>query len=102
MTKRFPRFQKIPEVTINREVKVRGEPTRGFSTIFDLENVFVINSHILAELRKKLKNKMILGTTSTHKEATYEEMENPFHAAAGNMSTRMEVLLSIANGLLSS
>ena len=45
---------------------------------------------------------MILGTTSTHKEATYEEMENPFHGAAGNMSTRMEVLLSIANGLLSS
>ena len=93
----------VTEVTINREVKVRGEPTReGFSTIFDLENVFVINSHILAELRKKLKNKMILGTTSTHKEATYEEMENPFHGAAGNMSTRMEVLLSIANGLLSS
>ena len=93
----------VTEVTINREVKVHGEPTREvFSTIFDLENVFVINSHILAELRKKLKNKMILGTTSTHKEATYEEMENPSHGAAGNMSTRMEVLLSIAHGLLSS
>lgn len=62
----------VTKVTINREVKVRGEPTREvFSTIFDLENVFIINSHILAELRKKLKNKMILGTTSTHKEATY-------------------------------
>ena len=64
------------EVTINREVKVRGGPMRGgCSTSFDAENDFVLNSHILAELRKEFKNKMRLTTASTHKEATYEEMQ---------------------------
>ena len=43
----------VTEVTIYREVKVRGGPMRGgFSTRFDAENDFVLNSHILAELRK--------------------------------------------------
>ena len=46
----------VTEVTINREVKVRGEPVRGgYSTSFDAENDFVLNFHILAELRKELK-----------------------------------------------
>ena len=56
-------------------MKVRGGPMGGFSTSFDAENDFVLNSHILAELRKKLKSKMRLKTASTHKEATYGEME---------------------------
>ena len=46
----------------------------GYSTSFDAENEFVINSHILAELRKELKSKMRLATASTRKEATYGEM----------------------------
>ena len=70
------RFSTIPgdlvtEVTINREVKIRGWPMRGeYSTSFDAENYFVLNSHILAELRKELKSKMGLKTASTHKETT--------------------------------
>ena len=64
----------VTEVTINREV--RGGPmTGGCSTSFDAENDFVLNSHILAELRKEFKNKMRLKTASTPKEATYEEIQ---------------------------
>ena len=97
-------------------MKVRGGPVRGRCKIsFDAENDFVLNSHILAELRKELKTKMRLKTASTQKEATYGEMQrqkeqiqslktyvNPFHGAARNMVTGAEVPVSIANGLLSS
>ena len=110
----------VTEVTINREVKVRGGPMRGgYSTSFDAENDFVLNSHILAKLLKELKGKMRLKTASTHKEATYGEMQrheeqiqslsknlkryvNLFHRAARNMVTGAEVPVSIVNGLLSS
>ena len=61
---------------------------------------------------------MRLKTASTHKEATYGEMQrrteqtqsllknlktyvSPFHGASRNMATGTEVLLSIVNGLLS-
>ena len=92
----------VTEITINREVKVRGEPMRGgYSTSFDAENDFLLNSHILAELRKELKGNMRLKTASTHNEDTYGEMQrheeqiksllknlkthvNPFHGAARN------------------
>ena len=46
-----------------------------YSTSFDSENDFDIDSHILAELRKQLKSKMRLKTASTNKEATYGEMQ---------------------------
>ena len=66
----------VTEATINREVKVHGGPMRGgYSTSFDAENDFVLNSLILAELRKELKSKMSLKTASTHKEAIYGEMQ---------------------------
>ena len=109
----------VTEVTINREVKVRGGPMRGaYSTSFNAENGFVLKSLILTELRKELKSKMRLKTASKHKEATYGEMQrlkeqtqsllkilktnfSPFHGAARNMATGTEVLVSIANGLLS-
>ena len=42
-----------------------------YSTSFDAENNFVLNSQILAELRKELKSKMRLKTASVHKEDTY-------------------------------
>ena len=38
-----------------------------YSTSFDSENDFVIDSHILAELRKQLKSKMRLKTASANK-----------------------------------
>ena len=45
---------------------MRGE----YSTSFDAENYFALNSHILAEFRQELKSKMGLKTASTHKETT--------------------------------
>ena len=43
----------VNEETINREINVRGGPMRGgCSTSIDAENDFIINSYILAKLRK--------------------------------------------------
>ena len=67
------RFSIIPEdlvkeVTISIEVKVCGGQLRGgYSTSFYAENNFDLNSHIIAELRKELKNKVTLKASSTHK-----------------------------------
>ena len=49
----------------------------GYSISFNAENDFVLNSHILSELWKELKSKMRLKTASasTHKEATYGEIQ---------------------------
>ena len=58
----------VNEKTINREVNVRGGPmSGGYSTVADAENDFILNSHILAKLRKEFKNKMILRLTQTSK-----------------------------------
>ena len=60
----------VKEVTITREVKVIGGPMRvGYSTK-NAKNDFILNYHILAKLRKELKNKMNLKTVSNHKEST--------------------------------
>ena len=56
-------------VTINRQVTARARTVRGYSTSFGVENDFVLISHILPELRKELKNKKRLKTTSADKEA---------------------------------
>ena len=64
----------VTEATINREVKVHGGPMRGgYSTSFDAENDFALNSLILAELRKELESKMRLETASTHKKPFTEK-----------------------------
>ena len=90
---------------------------RGYGSSFDPENDFVLISHILAELRKELKRKMILKTAWTDKESIYGEMESqedqrqpllknlityvcPFPGAARNMVSLAEVPISVANGLL--
>ena len=68
------KFSTIPgdlftEVTINRQVKVKSGPMRcSYSTSIDAETDFILNFHILAKLRKELKNKMNLKTDSNHKE----------------------------------
>ena len=55
---RGSKFSTIPrdlvnEETINREVNVRaGTMIGGYITSFDAENDFILNSHILAKLRK--------------------------------------------------
>ena len=109
----------VTEVTVNREVKVRGGPMRGgYSISFNAENDFVLESVILTELRKELNIKMRLKTASKHKDATCGKMQrrkeqtqsllkilktfvSPFHGAARNMATGTEVVVSIVNGLLS-
>ena len=59
----------VTKVAINRQVKVRGGPMGGrYSTSINAENDFILNSHVLAKLRKELKNKMSLKTDSNHKE----------------------------------
>ena len=66
----------VTEVTVNREVKVRGGPMRGgYSISFNAENDFVLESVILTELRKELNIKMRLKTASKHKDATCGKMQ---------------------------
>ena len=57
------KFSTTPEdlmtkVTINSEVEFCRRPVRGYSNNFDAENNFLLNSDILAELQKELKNKI--------------------------------------------
>ena len=109
----------VNEVAISREVKVKGGPMRGgYSTSSDAENDFILNSHVLAKLRKELKNKMNFEADSNHKEWTAREIKkqeeniagligslnhygNPFHRVARNMATGTEIPGNTINGLLS-
>ena len=86
------------ERTINREVNVRGVSKSGsYSTCIDVENNFILNSHILAKFEKKFKNKM--KTDSNFKESrpgkirkheqqvarligSLNNYSNPFHGVA--------------------
>ena len=58
----------ITETTINREVKVRGGPMRGgYSTFERTTDAFIKTSHLMAAIRRKLKEKLSYVTSSTHK-----------------------------------
>ena len=90
----------VNEETINREVIVRGRPmSSGYRTSIDAENDFILNSHMLAKLRKEFKNKMNFKTDSNFKKSTPSEIRkhedqiatlirnlnnysNPFHEVA--------------------
>ena len=109
----------VNEETINTEVIVRGGPmSAGYSTSIDAENHFILNSHILAKLRKEFKNKMNFKTDSNFKKSTSGEIKkhkeqlarlieslnnssNPFHEVVWNMAVGAEIPGSIINGLLS-
>ena len=109
----------VNEEAINREVIVRGGPmSGGYSTSIDAENDFILNSHILAKLRKEFKNKMNFKTDSNFKESSPGEIRkheeqiarligslnnysNPFHGAAWNMTAGADLLSNIINWLLS-
>ena len=61
----------ITEVTINREVKVRGGPLQGgYSTSLKAEDNFIKTSHLMARVRAALKEKLSIVTASVHKETT--------------------------------
>ena len=62
----------VTEVTVNREVKIRGGPMRGgYSTSGDAVDDFVLTTHSLAKLRSALKNKMHMQTSNQHKEFSH-------------------------------
>ena len=66
----------VNEETINREVIVRGGPmSGGYSTSIDAENDFILNSHMLAKLRKEFKNKMNFKTDSNFRKLTPGEIK---------------------------
>ena len=111
----------ITETTINREVKVRGGPMQGgFSIDVKTVDTFLKTSHIVADLRGKLKERLNVLSTSSHKETTkgakkkHEEMINslvgqlnnyfdPFLVGpARNFKTGTEIDPAIVDGLLSS
>ena len=61
----------ITETTINRKVKVRGGPMRGgYSTSLPNIDTFIKTSHLMAKIRRKMKEKLNVLTTSVHKELT--------------------------------
>ena len=108
----------VNEETINREVIVRGGlMSGGYSTSIDVENDFILNSHILAKFRKEFENKMNFKTDSNFKESRPGEIRKQeeqiarltgslnnysklFHEVAWNMVTGVEIPGNIINGLL--
>ena len=65
----------VNEETINREINVRGGPmSGGYSSAIDAETDFILNSHILAKLRKEFKKKKNFKTDSNFKESTPGEI----------------------------
>ena len=72
----------VTETTVNREVKIRGgggggggAMRGGYSTSQEAVNNFVMNTHVLAKLRRALKEKMDLNTSCLHKEFTHGQMK---------------------------
>jgi hypothetical protein len=54
----------ITEITINREVKVRGRPIQGgYSTSEQTTDTFIKTSHIMAKLRATLKETLNILTS---------------------------------------
>eukprot|EP00794_Sanderia_malayensis_P005788 gene5788-6486_t len=111
----------IAEVTINREVKVRGGPMQyGFSTNERTTDAFIKTSHIIANIRGKLKEKLNVLTSSVNKETTFgsrtenekavsnltkqlESNFNPFlDGPARHMKSGQEIHPSVVDGLLAS
>ena len=61
----------ITETTINREVKAKVGPMQGgFSTDIIAVDTFMKTSHFIANLRMKLKERLRVFTTLSHKETS--------------------------------
>ena len=87
----------------------------GYCTSIDAENDLILNSHILAKLRKEFKDKMNFKTDSNFKESTPGEIikhleqiarligslnnySNLYHEVAWTMATGAEIPGDIING----
>ena len=108
----------VTEVTVNREVKVRGGPMRGgYSTSGEAVDDFVLNTHSIAKLRRALKNKMNIKTSNAHKEFSHGQIKlheqqitclisniqtDPFHGCARNIISGLEVNPKVVKSLLGS
>ena len=106
----------VTEVTVNREVKIRGGPMRGgYSTSAEAVDDFVLNTHSIAKLRRALKHKMNMKTSSQHKEFSPGQMKlheqyvnqlisniqtDPFTGPARNMISGLEITTKIIDSLL--
>ena len=90
----------ITEVTVNREVKVRGGPMQGgFSTSLKAEDTFIKTSHLMAKVRTALKEKFTILTGSKHKETTpgaKKEHEKTVEALVDQMSKYMDPFEGVA------
>ena len=111
----------ITETTINREVKTRGGPMQGgFSTDITAVDTFMKTSHIIANLRVKLKERLKVFTKSSHNETSkgarkkhdvmtqrlvskLDSYFDPFLAGpARHFKTGIQIDQAVINGLLSS
>ena len=111
----------ITETTINREVKVRGGPMQGgYSTSLKTTDAFIKTNHLMAKIRRKVKDRLKILTTSVHKELSpgarrqHDQVVinltnkvntyfDPFlDGPARHFKTGREIDPSILNGLLTS
>ena len=82
----------------------------GYSTSVEAADDFILNTHTLSKLRRVLKNRMNVETSSIHKEFSYGAKEmheqyiqqllttivtDPFHGPARNIMSSLEIISNI-------
>ena len=106
----------VTEVTVNREVKIRSGLMRGgYSTSIETVDDFILNTHALAKLRRALKYRINVKTSSNHKEFAHGQKKmheryfqqllksiptGPSHGPARNIMSGVEISSKIIDGLL--
>ena len=88
----------------------------GYSTSQEAVDNFVMNTHVLAKLRRALKEKMDLKTSCVHKEFAHGQMKlhenyiqnllaslhtDPFHGTARSIISGLEISNKLVDNLLS-
>eukprot|EP00112_Aurelia_sp_Birch-Aquarium-sp1_P017334 Seg4002.2 transcript_id=Seg4002.2/GoldUCD/mRNA.D3Y31 product="hypothetical protein" protein_id=Seg4002.2/GoldUCD/D3Y31 len=108
----------VTEIGPNRESKIRGGPMKGgYSTSPEAVDRFYKNSHKLAKMRKHVKDRLLVKTSSAHNEtsagakARHEKQvlslierlktyHTPFEGPTRNLSTGIELEPAIVEGLI--
>ena len=106
----------VTEITVNQEAMIRGGLMRGgYSTSVKAVDDFILNTHALAKLRRALKNRMNVKTSSNHEEFSHGRKKmheqyiqqllrtipiDPFRGAAQNIMSGLEISSKIIDGLL--